>query len=98
MSLSELNDLVKHVKPSACPLDVVPTRLLKETMPTVGPFISSIINSSLISGLVPAYFKTALVKPLLKKPNLDPSTLNNYRPVSKLPFLSKILEKAVLKQ
>jgi len=38
------------------------------------------------------------VKPLLKKPSLDPETLKNYRPVSNLPFISKIIEKIVLRQ
>ena len=40
--------------------------------------------------------KTAIVKPLLKKPSLDKNLLKNYRPISNLPFLSKILEKVVL--
>ncbi len=38
------------------------------------------------------------MEPLIKKPNLDPNILSNYRPISKLPFISKILEKAVLLQ
>jgi len=33
--------------------------------------------------------------PLLKKENMDPTQLNNYRPVSNLPFLSKLLEKVI---
>lgn len=61
------------MKSPTCPLDVVPTKLLKETMPKVGPFILAIVNSSLTSGYVPACFKTALVEPLLKKTYLDPS-------------------------
>ena len=36
-----------------------------------------------------------MVQPLLKKPNLDPSILSNFRPISKLPFLSKVLEREV---
>lgn len=39
-----------------------------------------------------------MVHPLLKKACLDLSDLNNYRPISKSPFLSKVLEKAVLNQ
>ena len=42
--------------------------------------------------------KPARVKPLLKKPGLDVDDLNNFRPVSNLPFLSKILEKVVRAQ
>ena len=39
-----------------------------------------------------------MVQPLLKKPNLDPSFLSNFRPISKLPFLSKVLEREVYVQ
>jgi len=40
--------------------------------------------------------KSALVIPLLKKSSLDPDVLDNYRPISLLPFLSKLLERVVL--
>ena len=44
-------------------------------------------------------FKQAIVTPLLKKPNLDSDMLKNYRPVSNLPFISKLKKKkAVLTQ
>ena len=49
----------------------------------------------LLQGLL-LWLKTAIVKPLLKKPSLDKNLLKNYRPISNLPFLSKILEKVVL--
>lgn len=39
--------------------------------------------------------KTATVKPILKKPCVDPEVLASDRPISNLPFLSKLLEKAV---
>lgn len=47
---------------------------------------------------MPSFFKQAVVCPFLKKPNLDSSDPNNYRPISKLPFLSKILERVVAGQ
>ncbi|MDF4386599.1 reverse transcriptase family protein [Vibrio parahaemolyticus] len=56
------------------------------------------INISLLTGYVPQSFKVAVIKPLLKKPTLDPEVLANYRPISNLPFLSKILEKVVADQ
>ena len=59
--------------------------------------ITAIINHSLQTGTVPTCLKTAIiVRPLLKKHNLDPDDLKNYRPVSNLPFISKILEKVVI--
>ncbi len=49
--------------------------------------------SPLLTVYVPQYFKVAVIKPLLKKPTLDPEVLANYRPISNLPFVSKVLEK-----
>ena len=43
-------------------------------------------------------FKSALVTPIVKKKCLDHNDLNNYRPVSNLCFIAKILEKLVLSQ
>lgn len=56
------------------------------------------MNCSLQMGVFTTAFKRTVVKPLLKKSNLDPNIISNYRPVSKLPFLSKILEKVVFIQ
>ena len=55
-------------------------------------------SSSLSSGIVPDLFKNAIIKPLIKKPNISANDMKNYRPVSNLPFLSKVLERLVLKR
>ena len=55
-------------------------------------------SDSLSSGHVPEEFKVAHVTPLLKNTSLDKNGLKNYRPVSNLPFVSKVLERAVAKQ
>lgn len=47
------------------------------------------------SGIFPSEFKKAVVRPLLKKNGLDASQKQNYRPVSNLSFLSKLLERIV---
>ncbi|KAI4887021.1 hypothetical protein NFI96_030749 [Prochilodus magdalenae] len=86
------------VLPTTCPLDPIPSPLLRSISLDLLPFISSLINSSLSSGCVPQAFKTARVVPILKKPLLDSSDVSSYRPVSLLPFLSKILERAVYNQ
>ena len=76
----------------------MPTNLLLQHLDTLLPKITEIINDSLNSGSVPSIFKNASVKPLLKKPSLDNNMLKNYRPVSNLSFLSKLLERVVQKQ
>ena len=55
----------------------------------IGPCVMDLINSSLMSGCVPAAFKEAVVQPRIKKQNLDPNVLSNFRPISKLSFFSK---------
>ena len=62
------------------------------------PVLVKIINLSLESGIFPSGMKSARVRPLIKKANLDPEQLKNYRPVSNLPSLSKVLEKVVVSQ
>ena len=57
--------------------------------------MTDIINDSLVSGVLPSFYKSAIVKPLLKKSTLDPNDTKNYRPVANLSFMSKILEKVV---
>ncbi|XP_043934439.1 uncharacterized protein LOC122807592 [Protopterus annectens] len=64
----------------------------------VAPVVLTIINTSLVSGVVPNDFKRVVMHPLLKKSGLDASVLANYRPISKLPFLSKVMERCVYGQ
>jgi hypothetical protein len=76
--------IVMASKPSSCILDPVPTKLLKELHPVLGPPILNIINVSLSTGCVPNSLKVAVIKPLLKKPNLDPENIKNNRSISNL--------------
>ena len=57
-----------------------------------------LFNESLATGCFPERYKHAIIMPLLKKSNMDASQLRSYRPVSNLPLLSKLLERAVHSQ
>jgi hypothetical protein len=94
-SEEEITKLISKSANKSCELDPIPTWLLKECLTELVPVITKIINSSLATAYVPKLFKNSHIKPLLKKPSFDPNTLKNYRPVSNLPFISKILEKVV---
>ena len=94
----EVHNILKKTAHKTCELDPLPTSLLYENIDLLLPALTNIINRSLLSGEVPSEFKTAVVKLLLKKASLDPKQMKNYRPVSNLPFLLKILEKVVLMQ
>ena len=84
--------------PKTCELDPMPTQFLFQHLDLLLPTITHIMNESLISGVFPTEFKKAVLKPLLKKSNLDPNQLKNYRPISNLSYLSKLLERLVLQQ
>ena len=96
--LQKRRSIIISSPPKSCCLDPIPTPLLMKHLDSTVGTITSIINESLSSGSVPDSFKHAIVRPLLKKQNMPPNELKNYRPVSNLPFLSKILEKVVLSQ
>ncbi|KAI5086287.1 hypothetical protein C0J45_1051, partial [Silurus meridionalis] len=95
---SDLISLISSSKSSTCILDPLPTSFFKQIAPEVIKPVLKIINSSISTGYVPKSFKLAVIHPLIKKPDLDPCQLSNYRPISNLPFISKILEKVVAQQ
>ena len=98
VSEDEVKQIILKSPSKSCELDALPTALLKESLSDVLPSITKIINVSLSSSIVPPSFKDAIVNPLLKKLGIDQNQFNNYRPVSNLSFLSKILEKVVFSQ
>ena len=77
-------------------LDGLPARLLKDSAVVIADCVTHLINLSIKFGTVPSEWKQAKVVPLFKSGNKD--DLDNYRPISILPILSKILEKAVFHQ
>ena len=47
---------------------------------------------------MPSSYKEAILTPILKKPDLNTEDLKNYRPISSLSYVSKLIEKVVAKQ
>ncbi|XP_063808220.1 uncharacterized protein LOC135007766, partial [Pseudophryne corroboree] len=95
VSGEEVMALIRSPPPTTSPLDPIPSHLLRYLSPSACSHLAHLLNLSLSSGTVPSAFKHALVSPILKKPTLDPNTLSNYRPISLLPFASKLLERIV---
>lgn len=58
--------------------------------------LTKLINQSIESAVFPDVLKHALVVPIYKKG--DPNDMNNYRPISLLPVVSKIFEKLIARQ
>jgi len=88
---------VIHACPNKqCDLDPIPTSILKHCSCVLAPVITRIVNLSLSSGQFCHSLKKSSVTPLLKKSSLDKESLSNYRPISNLSFISKILERVVM--
>ena len=94
----EILKIIKGSSKATCSLDPIPTKLLTDHFLPELPVITDIVNASLSSGEFPDTLKTALVKPLLKKLSLDYNIFKNFRPVSNLTFLSKVIERVAAKR
>ena len=93
-----VKECILNSAPKSCELDPIPSKLLIECVDYILPSLIDLFNSSLAFGIFPQCFKSALVTHILKKRCLDHNDLNNYRPVSNLCFIFKLLENLVLSQ
>jgi len=59
------------------------------------PTITNIVNLSLSSGNFHHTLKESVISLLLKIPTFDKDELSNYRPISNLSLISKIIERVV---
>ena len=98
ISLDELQAIIKTVKTKYSSVDGIPTLLLDTFITNSLHLILEIVNQSLESGIFPNSLKISHVIPILKKLNLDKNVFSNYRPISSISIISKILEKCVLFQ
>ena len=76
----------------------LPTCVLMECSDTLLPTFTMVINCSLSHGVILDSLKTAILLPLLKKKNADHKFCSNFRPISNLKLISKLIEKAVASQ
>lgn len=91
----EVRKVVSDSPGSSAFSDPIPTRVLKRCLSSFITVLTLIVNLSLPTGEFCSNFKTAFVTPLLKKFDLDPSIFKNFRPVSNLSFVSKLIERLV---
>ena len=93
----EIIRIIQKCPPKSHELDPLPSTVIKQHTQTVAPTICHIVNISLSQRYFTENLKHALLKPLLKNLGLD-LELKNYRPVSNLSCMSKIVERAVCTQ
>ena len=96
-SLDVVFKLLRNIdEKKATGLDMIPSKLLKMAASIVTPSLTAIFTKSIITGIYPTEWKMARVTPVFKKG--EKSDLNNYRPISVIPVVSKVFEKIVYDQ
>ena len=93
VTISEVAHIINTVPLKSSSADLIPPSIIKSCHSVFAELICHLANLSFLTGCFPTCFKHAVVTPLLKKPNLDKSSPSNYRPISNLDFVSKILER-----
>ena len=96
-TLEELNEIIKSMTIKSSFDDPLPASLYKLLIPTLLPHILELVNLSLSTGDISG-LKESTISPILKKAGLDQESFKNYRPIMNLQFLSKVIEKVVLKR
>ena len=99
-SIPSITTIIKflNASQSSSATDPLPLTLITLFSPQLANKLLPIFSHSLTTGIVPKSFKCAIITPIIKKPSLDPSELNHYRPISNLSIFSKTLERIVSTQ
>ena len=90
----EVFNTINGFKSKGSSVDDIPAKVFKMASPELSYVVSKLFNDSLEQCIFLSCFKIARVIPLFKGGNTD--VLDNYRPISILPFLSKVFEKLLL--
>ena len=98
ISITEVKKIIGKLKKKFCSLDPAPVNIIMEFIDLIYPLFQRVINHSVSEGVFPNQLKQAIVSPILKCPSLDSEVFKSYRPVSSLPFLSKVLEQNLYTQ
>ena len=96
-TLPELSTALQRMSASkACGADGITIEMLRMTFEVTGPHLLNVVNSSIVSGVLPPEWKIATVVPIHKAGSVEDP--NNYRPVSILPTVAKLVESVVCLQ
>lgn len=92
----EILKVIKSIKSNAVGHDDLSRLMIMCILECILPVLTHVINLSLSSGVFPSLWRSAYVIPLPKISN--PGSLKDFRPISILPFMSKVIEAVVHKQ
>ena len=95
--MQELREILSLMTLKTAFDDPLPAPLYESSIDILLPYLLEIVNLSLSSGDMSG-LKESTITPVLKKLSLDPNVHINFRPIFNLQFLSKLIEKVVLKR
>ena len=93
---NEVKTIINSLKSKGAPISEIPAKIYKLITDEISPCLSNLINFSFRAGKFPDCLKVARIVPIFK--DGDPTNISNYRPISTLPFISKIYEKIMFKR
>ena len=96
VSEAEVTKVAKSIKSNACGVDGISARYLIMSIDVIAPILAHIINCSFKYKWFPDRWKHAIIKPIPK--NDEPAAASDFRPISLLPAISKIIEKIACSQ
>ena len=92
VSEDEVGKVIGASPSSSCRLDPLPIWMLKKCLSTLLPITTLIVNLSQVQRIL-QLIEACVCHTLLKKAYLDPDIFKNFRPVSNLSFISKLIER-----
>ena len=95
---SSIRRYIGELNKTYCSLDPINIPKITKAFESASPFIAELVNLVFVECVFVGSEKLGLLRPRLKKVGLDIEDMKNYRPVSNLSFLSKIIEHAMLDQ
>ena len=90
-SLNEVINIIKALPNKNCGIDSIPIFIYKKLSPFLAPIICDIFNTSVSEGTFPNILKLARIIPIHKNKSMQ--VVNNFRPISILTILSKLIER-----
>ena len=93
---AEVLQLINSALSKTSTLDILPTSILKLCGDELAVMIAHVMNRSFETSIFPTSMKVGLLTPLLKKPGFDTSEYKNFRPISNLSMILKIIERLAL--
>lgn len=92
-TIEELIEIIKHMNNVGAGADGINAKIFKSTYHSILPHLVHFMNICLEKGVFPEKLKIAVIKPAFKAGKRN--TFGNYRPISMLPYISKVLEKII---